>query len=301
MKKNRFLLLIFITFISFFINKNLIVAKTQSVNLSSSGNCSKYFSIRDSSVYGEKSSNLANAGCLSVHQAYEKGKLKSFKYVDESPVCDSKLDEELDKTDLVTTAWYFETPDGKAIDKNASLIIDVYSGSNKVCSDTITGFNTDKKTVKVALKHDKLIQSVTLKGTFKNYNDTVNSEIVLKIVESTSKTKLNTEKGTRKGVVKQDEISTNSDGEIISSSKTSCTDVSSLIHDYWSYVMVIVPILLIVMISIDFFKAMSSSDADAIKKAGANTVKRTVAAVVLLGLPALLGLVFDLLGVPLCI
>lgn len=80
-----------------------------------------------------------------------------------------------------------------------------------------------------------------------------------------------------------------------------CTDVRNLIHEYWSDVMVLVPILLIVMITLDFFKALAKGDSDSIKKAGSNAVKRTVAAVVLLALPALLGMIFDMVGLPLCV
>lgn len=106
--------------------------------------------------------------------------------------------------------------------------------------------------------------------------------------------------GTRKGQTKK-ELETNADGEIINSSSTSCTEVSDLIHDYWKYVMIIVPILLIVMMTIDFLKALAKGDSDSIKKAGNNTVKRTIAAVVLLALPALLGLIFSWVGLDLCV
>lgn len=107
--------------------------------------------------------------------------------------------------------------------------------------------------------------------------------------------------GIAKGKPKKDIIKTDEDGNIIMSGSTSCTDVSDIIHDYWSYVMVIVPILLIVMMVLDFFKAIGSNDADAIKKAGTNSVKRTLAAVILLALPVLLSFIFDLFGLPLCI
>lgn len=107
--------------------------------------------------------------------------------------------------------------------------------------------------------------------------------------------------GTRKGNSKKVELKTNSDGEIVNSSVTSCTEVSGLIHDYWKYVMVIVPILLIVMITIDFFKALAKGDSDSIKKAGNNTIKRAISAVVLLALPALLGLIFSWVGLDLCV
>ena len=96
-------------------------------------------------------------------------------------------------------------------------------------------------------------------------------------------------------------LKTNADGEIINSSATSCTEVSDLIHDYWKYVMVIVPILLIVMMTLDFFKAVGKGDSDSIKKAGNNTIKRAISTVVLLALPALLGLIFSWFGLDLCV
>ena len=65
--------------------------------------------------------------------------------------------------------------------------------------------------------------------------------------------------------------------------------------------MIIVPILLIVMITIDFFKALAKGDSDSIKKAGNNTIKRAISAVVLLALPALLGLIFSWFGLDLCV
>lgn len=106
---------------------------------------------------------------------------------------------------------------------------------------------------------------------------------------------------TKKGKARKEAIKTNEFGEIINSGSTSCTDVSDLIHDYWKYVMVITPILLIVMITIDFFQALAKGDNDSIKKAGNNAIKRTIAAVVLLALPALLSLIFSLVGLDLCV
>lgn len=100
---------------------------------------------------------------------------------------------------------------------------------------------------------------------------------------------------------KEDVIKTNENGEIIMGGTSSCTDVKNIIHDYWKYVMIVVPVLLIIMIVLDFFKALGSNDADAIKKASTNAFKRTIAAIILLALPSLLGLVLGWFGIPLCI
>lgn len=106
-------------------------------------------------------------------------------------------------------------------------------------------------------------------------------------------------KGTVKGSAKS-MIQTDEDGNSYDSQEA-CTSVRSIVGDYWKYIMVIAPVLLIVMLSLDFFKAMGSNDADAIKKAGTNTIKRTIAAVILLALPALLSFIFGLFGLDLCI
>lgn len=130
---------------------------------------------------------------------------------------------------------------------------------------------------------------------------TVTTTVKNKHIDSGSELKSGAASGTRKGESRKEAIKTNESGEIINSGSTSCTDVSGLIHDYWKYIMVIVPILLIVMMTLDFFRALSKGDSDSIKKAGNNAVKRTIAAVILLALPALLGLIFDLVGLDLCV
>lgn len=117
-----------------------------------------------------------------------------------------------------------------------------------------------------------------------------------KIVSSSNaKTAAGTKVGGKKTII------TDEKGNIIGGRTNSCTDVRLIINNYWKYVMVATPILLIVMMSIDFFKAMASNDADAIKKSINNTVKRTIAAVVLLALPALLSFILGIFGLPLCI
>lgn len=108
--------------------------------------------------------------------------------------------------------------------------------------------------------------------------------------------------GTLAGKSKSIEYLKDEKGNILfQKNKNSCTKVKSFVSKYWSYVMVFAPILLIVLMTIDFFKAMASNDADAIKKSVNNTVKRVIAAVILLALPALLSLIFDLFGIEVCI
>lgn len=77
--------------------------------------------------------------------------------------------------------------------------------------------------------------------------------------------------------------------------------LKSFIDDIWSYFVIFGPILLIVMISLDFFKALFSSDSDMLTKAGSNTVKRTISALILLLLPLIIETILGFFGLELCI
>lgn len=72
--------------------------------------------------------------------------------------------------------------------------------------------------------------------------------------------------------------------------------IISLISRYWGIFVIFIPILLIVMMTVDFLKAMASSDSEAIKKSSTNAIKRVIATVVLLGLPWLLKTIFTVFG-----
>lgn len=78
------------------------------------------------------------------------------------------------------------------------------------------------------------------------------------------------------------------------------TGLKDLINHYWKWVMFVTPILLIVMITLDFIKAMSMGDADAIKKSSSNAVKRVIAGVILLALPWALEVIFGWVGLQIC-
>ncbi|MEE0699715.1 MAG: hypothetical protein U0M66_03935 [Bacilli bacterium] len=75
---------------------------------------------------------------------------------------------------------------------------------------------------------------------------------------------------------------------------------TGFLHKYWRWIMLLTPVLLIVMITIDFVKALSNNDADAIKKSSTNAVKRVIAGVILLALPMLLDIIFGWFGLEIC-
>ena len=298
MNKKKLLILILITLVSFCLGTNKIFA------LTSSGDCSAYFTYNDV-IYNEGN----NGGFVDNVYGKESSNAKIF-------VGDTSKGETYHgdvEDEIVTSAWYFsacndlQCPYGynkkKLIESNMKLIIDVYKkdSNTKLCSWSLTGFDASKSRVKVRLQHQGTIENITMKGYFTFGNNSTNMSEVSIVLNNTT-TEFNTEKGTKKGAIKNMDIITDENGKIISSaSNDSCTDVKTIIHDYWKYVMVLVPILLIVLMTVDFFKAMASNDADAIKKSVNNTTKRVIAAVILLALPALLSYILGIFGLPLCI
>ena len=64
--------------------------------------------------------------------------------------------------------------------------------------------------------------------------------------------------------------------------------------------MIFSPALVILMTIIDFFKAIVTSDSDAIKKAANSTFKRTLAFVILMFLPLIVETVSSWFGIGVC-
>lgn len=78
------------------------------------------------------------------------------------------------------------------------------------------------------------------------------------------------------------------------------TGLKDFINEYWKYIMVITPILLMVMMSLDFAKAIFSSDSELVQKASSNSIKRVLAAVLLLCLPLIVDTILSFFGLELC-
>lgn len=77
-------------------------------------------------------------------------------------------------------------------------------------------------------------------------------------------------------------------------------NLKEIIKKYWKWVMFLTPILLIVMITLDFLKAMASGDSDSIKKSSNDAFKRVIAAIVLIMLPWALSVIFGWFGLNIC-
>ena len=74
-------------------------------------------------------------------------------------------------------------------------------------------------------------------------------------------------------------------------------NLKAKIRKYWGWLTILTPIALIIFCTIDFVKAMSLSDGDAIKKSSSKAIKRTIAAIILFALPMLLKIIFTWAGI----
>lgn len=77
--------------------------------------------------------------------------------------------------------------------------------------------------------------------------------------------------------------------------------LKNFFNTYWKIIAIVAPALVILMTSIDFFKAITSSDADRLKKSANSALKRALAFVLLLLLPYILNIVFGWFGLSLCL
>ena len=68
------------------------------------------------------------------------------------------------------------------------------------------------------------------------------------------------------------------------------------LRKYWNWFTIIGPIALIILVSLDFAKAIISSNADAMKKSSSNAIKRTAAVIILLMTPWILKIIFEIVG-----
>lgn len=81
-----------------------------------------------------------------------------------------------------------------------------------------------------------------------------------------------------------------------------CSDeLRKMLNKAWKIIMIFSPALLILMTSIDFFKAITSADADKLKKSSSDAMKRTLAFVLLVMLKFILSTVFGWIGLDLCL
>lgn len=101
-------------------------------------------------------------------------------------------------------------------------------------------------------------------------------------------------------IIKDGVDSGDSDKKSVQCDSGGPNSLKSLIHKYWSWIIILAPIALIILIAVDMLKAIVSSDAEQLNKSGKAAIRRTIAVVILLFLPSLLELVLGWFHLELC-
>lgn len=77
-------------------------------------------------------------------------------------------------------------------------------------------------------------------------------------------------------------------------------DLGYFIDKYWTWVLILMPTIAIILMTIDFVGAMLASDSDALKKASSKALKRVLALAILLLLPVIIRILFRLFDIDTC-
>lgn len=78
-------------------------------------------------------------------------------------------------------------------------------------------------------------------------------------------------------------------------------ELRKLFNNVWTIICIFMPPLIILMCSVDFFKAITTSDDDGIKKAANKSLKRALSFILLLMLRFILNTLFGWVNLPLCL
>ena len=76
----------------------------------------------------------------------------------------------------------------------------------------------------------------------------------------------------------------------------SLTELGEMLEDLFLFIKILVPVIVIILTTIDYIKAIAASNDDAIKKTTKNTVIRLIVGIILFFLPYLMELLFYLFG-----
>lgn len=192
-------------------------------------------------------------------------------------------------TKTVTFDVKMQAPSGDKVQKVNYRII---SKEGQSCKGSITGslVENNKGSVKFSVVIDKgYVKEVAFSGlTISRTNSSKRDNIK----EEKMSIKHESQEGESNGSLDSD----SGLGDLMPTKSDCDTSLRDLINKYWKWVVFITPLLLIVMMTIDFLKAMSSGDSDAIKKSSNNAIKRVIAAIILLALPWAITVVFTWFG-----
>lgn len=167
--------------------------------------------------------------------------------------------------------------------KIKEIVYRISSKDGYSCNGVITGSDIEKGYVKLSVTINKENSWVDDISFYANMQKNGSDETKF-TPKKTIKVKYNNVVTT---TFKQDESMT-------------CQFLEDVFGEYWNWVLILAPVATIILITIDFVGCLLSSDAEAMKKAGDKTIKRTIALVLLLMLPIVLKLIFNLFGLDIC-
>ena len=80
-----------------------------------------------------------------------------------------------------------------------------------------------------------------------------------------------------------------------------CKGLKGLLDKVWKIILIAGPALMLIMSTIEFTKPVVGSDADALKKATSNTIKRAIALLLLMALKVIINVVLNFFGLQSCV
>ena len=174
------------------------------------------------------------------------------------------------------------------------------------CSDEITGLDGKSSSYKISVHVDKgYVQKLSVWGTMVNTK-------VLATQKNGQEVSQRLKVGTKRKSVsvkfynKSKPAATTKGSGGATVEKAKCDLFKDILNKYWTWVMVIMPILTILLISFDTLKVIISSDPDGgggkdgnsmtLPKVASNAIKRMTALIVLMLLPYLIDIIFGWFG-----
>ena len=76
----------------------------------------------------------------------------------------------------------------------------------------------------------------------------------------------------------------------------SFTELGSFMQDLFTLIKIATPVIIIILTTIDYVKAIASSNADDMKKTNSRTIKRLIIGLIIFFLPFILDILFNLFG-----
>ena len=160
------------------------------------------------------------------------------------------------------------------------------------CTGIIKGSTVENNSgnVKIHVKIDKgWVNSIAFWGKTVNRNDPTKSDM-------TESNKISVKREMTDAELEAIDEELN----ITTGEKLECDTLDDLLSKYWTWVLILMPVITLLLITIDFVGAMLASDSDALKKSSVKALKRVTALVILLLLPVIIDLLFGIFSIETC-